>query len=75
MIHACGTDSASGLDTSIRTLEGDDSVLCAGLVVRGRATILLNARFPHAREHAEQHLAHVTGPTIWLCDTSCPGAV
>lgn len=67
----CGRSRAS-LDIIIHSLDGDGTILCCVVVARGRASIVVNSRYPDALEHAQRHLMQ-TDTCIWLCSPDCPG--
>jgi hypothetical protein len=41
-------------------------------VARGRASIVVNDRYPDALEHAQRHLRRADAP-VWICSPDCPG--
>jgi hypothetical protein len=60
------------LDIVIHSIAGDGTVLCAVVIARGKASIVLNELYPDALEHAQRHLRRGDGP-VWICSPDCPG--
>jgi hypothetical protein len=60
------------LEIVVRSLVGDGTVLCAVVVARGKASIVVNERYPDALAHAQRHLLQ-GGTSVWICSPDCPG--
>lgn len=60
------------LDIIIHSLVGDNTVLCAVVVARGRVSIVINERYSDALEHAQRHLKQ-QDTSVWICSPDCPG--
>lgn len=63
---------ASGLARVVKSLVGDDTVLCAVIATRGRVVIVVNSGYSHALIHAERHIAN-EGEGAWICAPDCSG--
>lgn len=61
------------LDIVIHSLAGDATVLCAVVRAGGRASIVINDRYPDALDHARAHLEQ-SDTSVWICSPDCPGA-
>lgn len=67
----CGRERLP-LEIIIHSLAGDGTVLCAVVVARGKASIVINERYPDALEHAQRHLRQ-RDTDVWICSPDCPG--
>lgn len=59
-------------ERTVRTLEGDCTVLCAVVATASKVVIVVNERYPEALAHADDHLA-AAGDGVWICSPDCTG--
>lgn len=59
-------------ERTVRTLEGDCTVLCVVVATASKVVIVVNGMYPSALAHADAHLGDGDAG-VWICSPDCAG--